>query len=95
MIITFSAKVETPSTPNQWFKLILRVNGVQVAVSPVFYLLESAGMPEQISHIFALDVTPEMITHGITLHIKPSVTLILNSHSLTVTRVHKSTNANL
>ena len=43
----------------------------------------------------ALNVTPELITHGLTLHIKPSVTLILNSHSLTVTRVHKSTNANL
>ena len=94
MIITFSSKVDTPSTPNQWFKLILRINGVQVAVSPVFYLLEPAGMPELISHSFALNVTPEMITHGITLHIKPSVTLILNSHSLTVARVHKSTNAN-
>ena len=94
MIITFSSKVDTPSTTNQWFKLILRVNNVQVAVSPVFYLLEPAGMPERISHSFALNVTPEIITHGITLHIKPSVTLILNSHSLTVTRVHKSTNAN-
>ena len=95
MIITFSSKVDTPSTANQWFKLILKVNGVQVAVSPVFYLLEPAGMPELISHSFALNVTPEMITHGATLHIKPSVMLVLNSHSLTVARVHKSTNANL
>ena len=96
MIITFSAKVETPSTPNQWFKLILRINGVQVAVSPVFYLLEPAEMPERISHSFALNVTPEMVTYGATLYIKPSVNnLIFNSQSLTVARVHKSTNANL
>ena len=96
MIITFSVKVATPSTPNQWFKIILKINGVQAAVSPVFYLLEPAGMSERISYSFALNVTPEMVTYGATLYIKPSITdIIFNSHSITVARVHKSTNANL
>ena len=95
VIITFSAKVETPSTPNQWFKIIMRINGVQAAVSPVFYLLEPAGMPERISHSFALNVPAEMVTHGATLHIKPSAMLIFNSLSITVARVHKSALTNL
>lgn len=95
VIITFSGSVLTPETANQWFKIILRINGVQTAVSPIFYLLEPAGTTEEIAHNFALIVTPEMVTHGATLHIKASVTLTFECPSITVVRVHKSTNANL
>ena len=95
VIITFSGRVLTPATANQWFKIILRINGVQTAVSPVFYLLEPHGTTEEISHSFALTVTPKMITHGATLHIKPSVSLSFECPAISVVRVHKSTNANL
>lgn len=95
VIITFSGSVRTPETANQWFKVILKINGVQTAVSPVFYLLEPAGTDEEIAHSFALKVPAEMVTHGATLHIKASVTLTFECPSITVVRVHKSTNANL
>ena len=95
VIITFSTTVETPSTANQWFKVILKINGVQTAVSPAFFLTETSGKKEQIAHNFALIVTPEMVTHGATLHIKGSTTLTYSNIAITVARVHKSTNANL
>lgn len=97
VIINFSTGVYIGNvTPNQWFKLILRVNGVQVAVSPAFFLVEPYGTHEEISHSFALNVTAEMVTHGATLHIKKSDGTITFAHpTITVVRVHKSTNANL
>ena len=97
VIITFSGQVWTQNTAtaNQWVKLILKINGVQAAVAPVFYLTEPAGTPERISHSFALNVTAEMVTHGATLHLKPSAYVTLYRPSITVARVHKSTNANL
>ena len=97
VIINFSTGVYIGNvTPNQWFKLILRVNGVQVAASPAFFLVEPYGTYEEISHSFALNVTAEMVTHGATLHIKKSDGTITFAHpTITVVRVHKSTNANL
>ena len=96
VIITFSGEVWTQktATANQWVKLILKINGVQAAVAPVFYLTEPAGTPERISHSFALNVTAEMVTYGATLHLKSSTFVTLYKSSLTVARVHKSTNAN-
>ena len=97
VIITFSGQVWTQNTAtaNQWVKLILKINGVQAAVAPVFYLTEPAGTPERISYSFALNVTAEMVTHGATLHLKPSAYVTLYRPSITVARVHKSINANL
>ena len=97
VIINFSTGVYIGNvTPNQWFKLILRVNGVQVAVSPAFFHVEPYGTHEEISHSFALNVTAEMVTHGATLHIKKSDGTITFAHpTITVVRVHKSINANL
>ena len=96
VIITFSGQVWTQNTAtaNQWVKLILKINDVQAAVAPVFYLTEPAGTPERISYSFALNVTAEMVTHGATLHLKPSAYVTLYRPSITVARVHKSTNAN-
>ena len=34
VIIRFNAGVVTPATASQWFKVILKINGVQTAVSP-------------------------------------------------------------
>ena len=95
VIITFRTTVETPSTANQWFKVILKINGVQTAVSPAFFLTETSGKKEQIAHNFALNVTPEMVTYGATLHLKGSTTLTYTNIAITVARVHKSTSANL
>ena len=95
VIITFSGSVLTPLTANQWFKVILKINGVQTAVSPAFYLTEASETYEQIAHNFALNVTPEMVTYGATLHIKCSTNLVFRYPAITVVRVHKSTNANL
>ena len=85
----------TPATANQWFKVILKVNNVQTAVSPVFYLTETSGKVEQIAHNFALNVPTEMVTNGATLHLKTSATMTFNNPAISVVRVHKSTNANL
>ena len=97
VIITFSGQVWTQNTAtaNQWVKLILKINDVQAAVAPVFYLTEPAGTPERISYSFALNVTAEMVTHGATLHLKPSAYVTLYRPSITVARVHKSTKANI
>ena len=94
VIIKFNAGVVTPATANQWFKVILKVNNVQTAVSPVFYLTESSGTVEQIAHNFALNVPAEMVTNGATLHLKTSTNLTFNNPAISVVRVHKSTNAN-
>ena len=83
----------TPATANQWFKVILKINGVQIAVSPVFYLTETSGTVEQIAHNFALNVPAEMVTNGATLHLKTSATMTFKNPTISVTRVHKSTNA--
>ena len=95
VIIKFNAGVVTPATANQWFKVILKINGVQTAVSPVFYLTETSGTVEQIAHDFSLNVTPEMVANGATLHLKTSTNLTFNNPAISVARVHKSTNANL
>lgn len=95
VIIKFNAGVVTPATANQWFKVILKVNNVQTAVSPVFYLTETSGTVEQIAHNFALNVPTEMVANGATLHIKTSTNLTFNNPTISVVRVHKSTNANL
>jgi len=95
VIIKFNAGVVTPSTANQWFKVILKVNNVQTAVSPVFYLTETSGTVEQIAHNFSLNVPAEMVTNGATLHLKTSATMTFNNPAISVVRVHKSTNANL
>ena len=95
VIIKFNAGVVTPATANQWFKVILKINGVQTAVSPVFYLTETSGTVEQIAYDFSLNVTPEMVANGATLHIKTSTNLTFNNPAISVARVHKSTNANL
>ncbi len=95
VIIKFNAGVVTPATANQWFKVILKINGVQTAVSPVFYLTETSGTVEQIAHNFALNVPAEMVTNGATLHLKTSATMTFNNPAISVVRVHKSTNANL
>ena len=95
VIIKFNAGVVTPATANQWFKVILKINGVQTAVSPVFYLLESSGTVEQIAHDFSLNVTPEMVANGATLHLKTSTSMTFNNPAISVVRVHKSTNTNL
>ena len=95
VIIKYDAGVETPSTPNQWFKVILKINNVQVASSPIFYLTEPSGTIERISHSFALNVPAEMVTHGATLHLKTSLTMTFNKPAISVIRVHKSTNANI
>ena len=94
VIIKFNAGVVTPATANQWFKVILKINGVQTAVSPVFYLTETSGTVEQIAHNFALNVTTEMLTNGATLHLKTSTSMTFNNPAISVVRVHKSTNAN-
>ena len=95
VIITFSGSVLTPLTANQWFKVILKINGVQTAVSPAFYLTESSGTVEQIAHNFALNVPANMLTNGATLHLKTSTSMTFNNPAISVVRVHKSTNANL
>ena len=95
VIIKFNAGVVTPATANQWFKVILKVNNVQTAVSPVFYLTETSGTVEQIAHNFSLNVPAEMVTNGATLHLKTSTNLTFNNPAISVARVHKSTNANL
>ena len=95
VIIKFNAGVVTPATANQWFKVILKINGVQTAVSPVFYLTETSGTVEQIAYDFALNVPAEMVTNGATLHIKTSTNLTFNNPAISVARVHKSTSANL
>lgn len=95
VIIKFNAGVVTPATANQWFKVILKVNNVQTAVSPVFYLTETSGTVEQIAHNFALNVPTEMVTNGATLHLKTSAAMTFNNPAISVVRVHKSTNANL
>ena len=95
VIIKFNAGVVTPATANQWFKVILKVNNVQTAVSPVFYLTETSGTIEQIAHNFSLNVTPEMVANGATLHLKTSTSMTFNNPAISVVRVHKSTNANL
>ena len=95
VIIKFNAGVVTPATANQWFKVILKVNNVQTAVSPVFYLTETSGTVEQIAYDFSLNVTPEMVTNGATLHLKTSDAMTFNNPAISVVRVHKSTNANL
>lgn len=95
VIIKFNAGVVTPATANQWFKVILKVNNVQTAVSPVFYLTESSGTVEQIAHNFSLNVPAEMVTNGATLHLKTSTSMTFNNPAISVVRVHKSTNANL
>ena len=94
IIIKFNAGVVTPATANQWFKVILKVNNVQTAVSPVFYLTETSGTVEQIAHNFALSVPTEMLTNGATLHLKTSAAMTFNNPAISVVRVHKSTNAN-
>ena len=95
VIINFIADVEIPSTTNQWFKLILKINGVKTAVSPVFYLIGTSGTVERIAHNFALNVPAEMVTNGATLHLKTSAAMTFNNPDITVVRVHKSTNANI
>lgn len=95
VIIKFNAGVVTPATANQWFKVILKINNVQTAVSPVFYLTETSGTVEQIAHNFSLNVPTEMVTNGATLHLKTSVAMTFNNPAISVVRVHKSTNANL
>ena len=95
VIIKFNADVVTPATTNQWFKVILKINDVKTAVSPVFYLTESSGTVEQIAHNFALNVPTEMITNGATLHLKTSTRLTFNNPAISVLRVHKSTASNL
>ena len=95
VIIKFNAGVVTPATANQWFKVILKINGVQTAVSPAFYLTESSGTVEQIAHNFALNVPANMLTNGATLHLKTSTSMTFNNPAISVVRVHKSTNANL
>ena len=95
IIIKFNAGVVTPATANQWFKVILKINNVQTAVSPVFYLTETSGTVEQIAHNFALNVPAEMVTNGATLHLKTSSSMTFNNPTITVARVHKSTSANL
>ena len=95
VIIKFNAGVVTPATANQWFKVILKVNNVQTAVSPVFYLTETSGTVEQIAHNFALNVPTEMVANGATLHLKTSAAMTFNNPAISVARVHKSTNANL
>lgn len=95
VIIKFNAGVVTPATANQWFKIILKINGVQTDVSPVFYLLEPYGTMEEFAHSFALTVTPEMVANGATLHLKTSTNLTFFHPAITVTRLHKSTSANL
>lgn len=95
IIIKFNAGVVTPATANQWFKVILKINGVQTAVSPVFYLTETSGTIEQIAHNFALNVPTEMVTNCATLHVKTSATITFNNPTVSVVRVHKSTNATL
>ena len=95
VIIKFNAGVVTPATANQWFKVILKINGVQNAVSPVFYLTETSGTVEQIAHNFALNVPTEMVTNGATLHLKTSAAMTFNNPAISVVRVHKSINANL
>ena len=95
VIIKFNAGVVTPATTNQWFKVILKINNVQTAVSPVFYLTESSGTVEQIAHNFALNVPAEMVANGATLHLKTSAAMTFNNPAISVLRVHKSTAANL
>ena len=95
VIIKFKAGVVTPATTNQWFKVILKINDVKTAISPVFYLTESSGTIEQIAHNFALNVPAEMVTNGATLHLKTSASLTFNNPAISVLRVHKSTSANL
>lgn len=95
IIIKFNAGVVTPATANQWFKVILKINGVQTAVSPVFFLLETAGTIEEIAHNFALNVPAEMLVNGATLHVKTSTSITFNNPTITVVRVHKYTTANL
>lgn len=93
LIIKFKAGVVTPNIANQWFKIILKINNVNVAVSPVFYLLESAGTIEQITHNFAINVTPELLTNGAFLFVKTSNSITFQLPEISVLRVHKSTNA--
>lgn len=95
VIIKFNASVVTPAIANQWFKVVLKVNNVQTAVSPVFYLTEASGTVEQIAHNFALNVPAEMVTNGATIHLKTSTAMTFNNPTISVVRVHKSTNANM
>jgi hypothetical protein len=93
MFYRFQAGVVTPSGSNHWFKILLKVDGVTIAVSPVFNLIESVGVVEQISYHFVVPASASLVTNGAYFYLKASTSITAETPLVGAVRVHKSTNA--
>jgi hypothetical protein len=93
MFYRFQAGIVTPSGSNHWFKILLKVDGVTIAVSPVFNLVESVGVVEQISYHFVVPASASLVANGAYFYLKGSTNITAETPLVGSVRVHKSTNA--
>jgi hypothetical protein len=93
MFYRFQAGVVTPSGSNHWLKILLKVDGVTIAVSSVFNLVESVGVVEQISYHFVVPASASLVANGAYFYLKGSTNITAETPLVGSVRVHKSTNA--